>query len=136
MNGPTPGAAVPPFCWPLSSVSDEENLSEYYCFGRKQIQVFSWNEEYRRRNLTYVVKGQVGIRCKHCHHETFPGSLKNVHGRTMNLIEQPLGERVQSIQTSGPKQVDEPEEYPEGLSIVYNKRLQIRSKPLAKSSDS
>ena len=90
MNGPTPGAAVPPFCWPLSSVSDEENLSEYYCFGRKQIEVFSWNEEYRRRNLTYVVKGQVGIRCKHCHHEAFPESLKNVHGRTMNLIDSHL----------------------------------------------
>lgn len=90
MDRPIPRTAIAPFVWPLSSNHDKERLSKYYCFGREQVEVFCTNGEYHRANHHLVEQGQVGIRCKHCSHESFPGSLKNVHGSTVTLIDQHL----------------------------------------------
>jgi hypothetical protein len=90
MDRPIPRTAIEPFVWPLSSNHDKERFSKYYCFGREQVEVFCTNGEYHRANHHLVEQGQVGIRCKHCSHESFPGSLKNVHGSTVTQIDQHL----------------------------------------------
>lgn len=52
---------------------DVNNLSEYQCFLRKQIELFEAKTEdlqYNAQKMNKaVVLGQVGIRCKHCAHE-------------------------------------------------------------------
>jgi hypothetical protein len=57
-------------CFSLYIDSDKDNLSQYQCLGRKQIEIFestpedaSTNKQGRNRPIS---PGQAGIRCRHC----------------------------------------------------------------------
>lgn len=57
-----------PMCMYIEA--DEDNLSEYQCYLRQQIEIFEVNPEdlqYNAQKMNKaVVLGQVGIRCKYC----------------------------------------------------------------------
>ena len=83
---------------PLAEETDKDNLNEYSCFVREQLELFSLSQEevdhIRETNLTKykrggscLVAGQVGLRCKHCQQKTsFPGNLSSVCGASMMFV--------------------------------------------------
>ena len=82
----------------LAMETDKDNLTQYACFVREQIELFcvTQKEVDRIRETAgklysnkrgEIVAGQVGLRCKHCQQVlSFPGTLNGVNASARNSV--------------------------------------------------